>query len=439
MPDHITPNQSEQMTTSPRTSAIIFPHANSDACPVPLFVAAFIIQLERLHGSPATIRKGHIPIHLQANTATHLIVSQPEFIHSFDMLCRCLSGSMSTMQATDKFFAGNAPYVEKIENGAQSLYGTGKAVNAARLKDAAIDDWEKLADDEKEDLLAEAEAFLTADQDDENESISADDTFTASASLSGSPSCHPAPTPAAYIACHIQNSPMPVFYRKQLTHTVTGGWDEKLKAYFWPGPLQNYATSSAKFGHLIAAASGFTTKVVSGAAWTASDDAAAVAWANAVFTWGGVPQKNNTPQNVRAVIEAALAHSTSSSAPMNSGWTKIAAIASEHFPLNVIRTVIWDSRVSNAIISTLDPHFSPVQVPSIGIVAGRGGSRPRTFKSKWPSGYKSWNAQAAGSALIEDIRVILNSGSYPKMPLPCGGTSDWTTRGVEMVLFMFGY
>jgi hypothetical protein len=39
------------------------------------------------------------------------------------------------------------------------------------------------------------------------------------------------------------------------------------------------------------------------------------------------------------------------------------------------------------------------------------------------------------------MRDVLNdpSRAYPKMPLPAGADGLWTTRGVEMVLFMDGY
>jgi hypothetical protein len=77
--------------------------------------------------------------------------------------------------------------------------------------------------------------------------------------------------------------------------------------------------------------------------------------------------------------------------------------------------------------------------PGIGTVAGQGGTRPRALTRRWPSSYGKWSGQVAGSALVRDIRDILNRGDYPKMPLPDGGVGPWTTRGVEMVLFMDGY
>jgi hypothetical protein len=144
---------------------------------------------------------------------------------------------------------------------------------------------------------------------------------------------------------------------------------------------------------------------------------------------------------------------------MNSGWTKVAAFASEIAKMHefaqegAVPMAIWDSRVATSIIHRLDSLIpdgnNPQQLfPELGTIPGRGGSRPRPLQLKWPIGWGSWRTQVHGSKLIESILVILNSASerdlqlgdpYPRMPLCTGGSGLWDTRGVEMVLFMDGY
>jgi hypothetical protein len=128
---------------------------------------------------------------------------------------------------------------------------------------------------------------------------------------------------------------------------------------------------------------------------------------------------------------------------MNSGWTKIAALATGD------RHVIWDSRVSTSVVRRLDQliHLSgasgPAGLPApyhlIGFVnAGRGGTRPilsGALNFKWRRGYGSWLAQVAGSCFLRCVRDELNNpeGSWTAR------TEPWTLREVEMVLFMDGY
>lgn len=135
---------------------------------------------------------------------------------------------------------------------------------------------------------------------------------------------------------------------------------------------------------------------------------------------------------------------------MNSGWTKVAAFATAHLEGLDGGTpqVIWDSRVATSVIGRLDRILAadtqedPRAIfPDIGTVPGQGGTRPREFAMVWPVGYRRWATQISGSALVREIRDVLNERDnlYPHMPLSDGSTGRWTTRGVEMVLFMDGY
>jgi hypothetical protein len=135
---------------------------------------------------------------------------------------------------------------------------------------------------------------------------------------------------------------------------------------------------------------------------------------------------------------------------MNSGWTKVAALATAFLEGEPDRSphVIWDSRVSTSIVVRLDQMLigRPADVPrrtfpDIGVVPGQGGKRrwPQPLHQSWARAYRSWPAQEAGSLLVREIRDQLNRGDYGWMPLPDGGEGRWTIRGVESVLFMDGY
>ena len=133
---------------------------------------------------------------------------------------------------------------------------------------------------------------------------------------------------------------------------------------------------------------------------------------------------------------------------MNSGWTKVAALATAFLEGEPDRAphVIWDSRVSTSIVWRFDrmlaatPDVDPRRpFPGLGVIGGRGGTRPRCLKLRWAHPYGRWWGQEAGSAIVREIRDVLNEGALGWMPLPDGGEGRWTIRGVESVLFMDGY
>lgn len=229
------------------------------------------------------------------------------------------------------------------------------------------------------------------------------------------------------------------------------GWDHRLNAYFWPNPSVNYATTHGKLQDMLNRAQELAGELQANEHWNDSKQTDAVQLANDIFVWGGVPQIPNTvtAENVQAVFVDALNGNADSTALMNSGWTKVAAFATAHLEdISGKPLVIWDSRVAASIISRLDRLIGetgnqPISIfPNIGTIPGRGGSRPRKPNLVWPNGYQKWKTQISGSELVREMRDILNDleNKYPRMPLPtensCGA---WTTRGVEMVLFMDGY
>jgi hypothetical protein len=194
-------------------------------------------------------------------------------------------------------------------------------------------------------------------------------------------------------------------------------------------------------------ASGKLAQVLVGRGWTVAEQRQAVQLARDVFRWGGVPQDPDTvtPSTVQAVYEAALRDDAAARANMNSGWTKVAAFATAHLEESQSGRpqAIWDSRVATAIVSRLErvvpAHVGIADVfPGVGTVPGRGGTRPRDLARNWPSGYGTWRGQVAGSLVVREIRDILNEEDY-SLPQFEGGPVRWTTRDVEMVLFMDGY
>jgi hypothetical protein len=241
----------------------------------------------------------------------------------------------------------------------------------------------------------------------------------------------------------VATDPFIAYYRKKpLPLPAVTGWDARLNAYFWPNPAVTGPMTTAAIAPMVLAFTPLAAAVRAGAAWTSAQKAAAVTACNDIFDWGSVPQDPSTvtPSNIRAVIDAALHDDAASTALMNSGWTKVAALATGDCH------VIWDSRVSTSVVRRLDRLIllSGVKILTapydlIGLVnVGRGGSRPVApghLNLRWRGGYGSWLAQVTGSAFLRCVRDELND---PKV----GWTArhmPWTLRDVEMVLFMDGY
>ena len=232
-------------------------------------------------------------------------------------------------------------------------------------------------------------------------------------------------------------------YRKRVIGEGVLGWQARLDAYFWPTPAiskdsaYNQLRPLLERGRRLAEARGKWTNHMSGEA---------VSWANAVLKWGGVPQKIVTAQIVGSVIDAAMSRNPNL-APMNSGWTKVAAFATAHLEREGGANAIWDSRVSWSIVRRADEilfdaglRSIPLWLSAIGKVPGRGGTRwSHQLKLPWPMAYRLWDSHFAATDLIHDIRDELNRSDWAKSSNRSGPAEIWTTRSVEMVLFMDGY
>lgn len=190
-------------------------------------------------------------------------------------------------------------------------------------------------------------------------------------------------------------------------------------------------------------------RLLDGASWDLEERRRAAVLAWSILTWGGVTrQAAFSEATVEVVFRRALGIAGGEAAPMNSGWTKVAAMATAFLEGEVDRAphVIWDSRVSTSIVWRLDRRLAGSQgadakrsFPGLGVVAGRGGTRPRRLDLRWAHPYGRWWGQEAGSAMVREIRDVLNEGGHGWMPLPDGAEGKWTIRGVESVLFMDGY
>ncbi len=239
----------------------------------------------------------------------------------------------------------------------------------------------------------------------------------------------------------------PIYRRKLLGSRKFHGWDARLDGYFWPRPGVDRHATKVALDPLIGLIQPLAHTARLGTPWDARQRADACRAANLIFHWGRVPQRPETitPENIRAVILAAVRDDRNSSAPMNSGWTKVAALATAQ---SDNPHVIWDSRVSNSIVRRLDNWFHecgitriPTSVDKIGIVTGQGGTRRElTRHLDWPIAYGRWSSQVAASEFVRRVCAEVNTGVCPDTNEPWSDMRDlWTVREIEMVLFMDGY
>jgi hypothetical protein len=247
----------------------------------------------------------------------------------------------------------------------------------------------------------------------------------------------------------IEIEPFQPRYQREPHGEPVVGWRARYLSYFWPTPTMNVRATLRELSPWFAEAGELSAKLEANDGWVPTDRARATDLARRMLKWGGVPQKNGfSPEAVEAVFRRALGMPSGDPAPMNSGWSKVAALATAFLEGRPPRYphVIWDSRVSTALTSRLDRTLAARGVrdpnrlfPRIGAVAGRGGSRPRPLQLRWAWAYRSWSSQEAGSELVREIRDVLNQEWNARMPGVDGRDVAWTVRGVESVLFMDGY
>jgi hypothetical protein len=185
-----------------------------------------------------------------------------------------------------------------------------------------------------------------------------------------------------------------------------------------------------------------------------------------ILKWGGVLRGNlpRVPTVLKEVVQTARTGNDVHRAPMNSGWTKIAAVYAYTFP-GAPQQVIWDSRVSLSICTRLVDYANSHHLglnhvrtlyPNLGWIPGRGGNRPvLTSKAStlFPNRYGCWKAHFSGGQLAKDISDHLNQNiikyGSPSSSMCVEGTrflksnntpipSLWDPWLVACVLFMDG-
>lgn len=254
------------------------------------------------------------------------------------------------------------------------------------------------------------------------------------------------------------------FFRKRPTGIIAKGWAKRLHHYTW-------STKSAPdfFNHLVWLDQITKEASVGETLINATQrHSARCKIAKDILVWGGVTRGNiaKVPHVIDEVIDAVHTGTPSKDAPMNSGWTKIAAVYSLVMP-NAPQQIIWDSRVSLSICKRLGIAAQSLGLSTaelqktfgcrLGWVAGRGGNRPKlqVYAQKWfPSRYGKWEAHFEGGAVVAEMAKILNA-NMSTYGTPCDALTNhehshlkklgieppqkWTPWLVACVLFMDGY
>jgi hypothetical protein len=443
--------------------AVVFPYAKNFTIEDHEFIAAWIVWFREHGAEDEDWTTGILLCLASAESLAGRIKAGATF--SLDVLCRSLvpSGYRNTMQATPQFCEGVLHLLDQTKDINPK---TGQHVNAVKIKPEAVIAWMELDHATRCRALQKAVALLTDDVLIELSSESADDGCPEVLIFDEVEPCltpsmempivneHPsidwryAEFIRALVDAVAEEPFQPMMRRRPVGESVTG-WGPRLMRYFWPTPRVDYAETETALRPIREIAQILAGPVLLGEPWSDEEERIAVDWANDVFAWGRVRQAAFTARMVRQVFENALTGELlHPAAPMNSGWTKIAAFASEclEAQTNKVPQVIWDSRVATSIIRRLDYLLSQAglsEIPDffngLGLVPGRGGTRARrqdSLKLRWPLGYGKWSAQFAGSRLVKALRDHLNrEGTHGKMPLPNGNSAPWTIRGVEMVLF----
>jgi hypothetical protein len=231
-------------------------------------------------------------------------------------------------------------------------------------------------------------------------------------------------------------------------------WPDRLRGYRWKrndSPWEDYCELK-RLEDILAP---YCSQLGADIDWPDADRTRLKEATEALFKWGGVLRgkghKDPKLEVIDRVMRTALSYRDVYQAPLDSAWTKLAAVSTARSDLP---QVIFDSRVSISILGSIDsvcdqnPDLEPARralmMGGLGFVPGRGGNRPcrvRELQGRgWKSGYGKWSAQFTASRLVNEMVNVLNiNGTFGEMPMPKGGFGRWTVRGVEMVLFMDGY
>ncbi|MBB6286308.1 hypothetical protein FBY10_104272 [Pseudomonas sp. SJZ103] len=230
----------------------------------------------------------------------------------------------------------------------------------------------------------------------------------------------------ARFAFYLEHEPFQIYdrrRRKVYPAQAAQGLDARLSSYFWPSPGVNFVATEQVLQGFIAQAQGLSLDLAGNA------DAVLALFAS-ICQWGGVRLPTQDADSVVANLQRAANHNAQNPAAMNSAWTKLYAM---FYPDDF---VIYDSRVATALVAIAEAVFDDVeldsfktQYPNLGLIAGRGGSRPRATRTVWRNAYMSWPAQLEANRLVASIVQALNARS----------DVAYNARQLEAVLFMEGY
>lgn len=254
----------------------------------------------------------------------------------------------------------------------------------------------------------------------------------------------------------LQREPFQPTHRGVAVGPTVTGWLDRLSTYYWPTPDVTYDVTHLVLQPWFEQAGALSHALERRGAWTDAERAEATKTAWKMQWWGRTPQRKPlSGDTVESVFRRSLGLRVVGPVPMNSGWSKVAALATAYLEGERDRAphVIWDSRVSTSLVFRIERILlaegenDPARLfPRIGVVTGRGGTRkvggPRhkdNLRLPWSFAYGSWSSQDAGSELVRELRDVLNTASYPPMATRYSEPSRWTIRGVESVLFMDGY
>jgi hypothetical protein len=431
-----------------------------------VFLAAWKAWFERYRPGGASPATDAMPILGEGTTLKEKLAQGDVF--NLDVLTRLLVANRMTMQCEPEFRRKNAHLLDEIGVFASNPRGRGHSpgvklsAQGRQLLRTAIG---------PEDTVF-VDALLAADIEDAAKDVLLDVTTIdppAEPPKADAASWPPASASmslreiATGLVDAIEREPFQARYRGKPVGAPVSGWAARRATTFWPSPAVDGAAAQARLRPWHACAAALMAAVAPAApsarAWTPEEETDAVALAHAVFAWGGVPQPpaKVTAARVRAVFDSVAAGRRVADAPMNGGWTKLAALASHAFgdeagdadAAGQARALVaWDSRVSHALVRRMDAWFAaagltrvPEAVAQVGRVPGRGGTRlGASCRLAWPAGHASWPALLAGGALVRAMRDVLDAGAVATGERDDDGAPRcWTVRDVERVLSMDGY
>ena len=266
-----------------------------------------------------------------------------------------------------------------------------------------------------------------------------------------------------HVVKEVRNAPWKQTRRRKPTGVLAVGWPERLHFYCWASKSKPDLPNHLVWLHQI------TTKALRAEASEKVEVrySARCQVASDILEWGGVKRGNlgKVPMVIDAVINAAKTGSPCPNSPMNSGWTKIAAVYSMISSV-ASPQVIWDSRVSLSVCTRLGDAARTRGMTAAGLqmefggrlgwVAGRGGTRAclmASAKAWFPNRYGKWDAHFEGGSIVEEMAKILNAdlSFYGKPDQALSGqectqlkklgiqpSEQWNPWLVACVLFMDG-